>query len=77
MKLKNMKSKTNTTSFRIITATEARNHFGEVIERVYENDEDQVVTRSGTPVATIISIRKYLLLYPEQAERLTREETRK
>lgn len=62
---------------RIISASEARNHFGEVIQRAYANDEDQIVTRSGLPVAAIISIKKYLLLYPERAQQLTRAESRK
>lgn len=66
-----MNAKNNMTPFRIITATEARNHFGEAIRRAYENGEDQIVTRSGLPIAAIISINKYLLLHPERVKDLS------
>lgn len=43
----------------IISATEARVHFGEVIRRVVDDQETIIVQRSGEPAAVLISIAHY------------------
>lgn len=42
-----------------ISAYQARQKFGELIETVHYRDEDVVILRSGKPMAIIISPRKY------------------
>ena len=59
-------------SVRVVPASRAKNNFGEVIRRVYENEETQVIERDGLPVAAIISISDLERLYPESVERLPR-----
>lgn len=42
-----------------LSATEARVHFGEVLERVAQADEPVIVTRGARPVAVIVSFEAY------------------
>lgn len=42
-----------------IGATEARNHFSELLKRVHKGKEHLVVEKGGIPVAAVISIREY------------------
>jgi prevent-host-death family protein len=51
--------------FHTITATKAKNNFGEVIKQVYAAGEQIIVEKSGIPVVVIIPITDY--------ERLPRE----
>ena len=57
--------KRKTLSVRVVPASRAKNNFGEVIRRVYENEETQVIERDGLPVAAIISMSDLERLYPE------------
>ena len=51
---------------RVVGAREAKNSFGEILRRVYEDDETQIIARSGMPVAAIISISELERFYPEK-----------
>ena len=42
-----------------ITATEAKNRFGEVIRRVYKDGETLIVERGGLPVVVIMPVHNY------------------
>lgn len=42
-----------------IGATEARNHFGNLLKRVHGGREHLVVEKGGIPVAALIGIREY------------------
>jgi len=42
-----------------ITATEAKNRFGEVIRRVYKDGETLIVERGGLPVMAIVPMQEY------------------
>lgn len=66
-----MKSKQ---SMRVIPATKAKTYFGDVLKRVYEQNEAQIVERAGMPVAVIISIEEYVSLRPDRAKELPRME---
>lgn len=66
-----MKSKQR---MRVVPATQAKTYFGELLKRVYEQNEAQVVERAGMPVAVIISIEEYVSLRPERAKELPRLE---
>ncbi len=57
---------------RVVPASQAKNNFGEVIRRVYEKDELQVIERDGLPVAAIVSIEDLERLYPEKVKGLPR-----
>ena len=59
---------------RLIPASHAKNNFGEVIKRVYEDEECQVIERAGIPVAAIVSISDLERLYPEKIKELPRVE---
>jgi prevent-host-death family protein len=56
-----------------ISATNARIHFGELMQRVVEHQEPVIVERSGTPYVVMIPVEKYERL---QAEAETRENWR-
>lgn len=43
---------------RVISATEAKNRFGEVIRRVYRDGETFIVERDGLPVVMIVPVRE-------------------
>jgi prevent-host-death family protein len=47
---------------KMVTATEAKNRFGEMIKDAYLNDEHLIVKRDGIPVVAIISIQDYTRL---------------
>lgn len=51
---------------RIVPASRAKNNFGEVLKRVYEKEETQIIERAGLPVAAIISMRELERFYPEK-----------
>ena len=44
---------------RIVTATEAKNRFGQMIKQAYQQEEHLIVERGGIPVAAIIPIQDY------------------
>ncbi len=60
------------TTLRVVPATQAKNNFGEIIKRVYEKDEIQIIERAGLPVAGIVSISDVERLYPEKVKDLSR-----
>ena len=43
----------------VLSATEARIHFGDVIKRAYLKGEHLVVERDGIPVVVILSVPEY------------------
>jgi prevent-host-death family protein len=57
---------------RVVSASRAKNNFGEVIRRVYENEETQIIERGGLPVAAIVSMSDLERLYPESMQKLPR-----
>jgi prevent-host-death family protein len=59
---------------RIVPAAKVKNNFGEVIKRVYENDEVQIIERAGLPVAGIVSMSDIERLYPEKVKQMPRLE---
>ena len=42
-----------------VTATDARIHFGELLQRVAQDEETILVERSGKPVAVIVPVEQY------------------
>jgi prevent-host-death family protein len=56
-----------------ISATNARIHFGELMQRVVERQEPVIVERSGTPYVVMISVEEYERL---QAKAEAREDWR-
>ena len=53
----------------IVSATEARVHFGEMIQRVVDNKEIIIVERSGEPQIVLLSLGQYQRLKDaEQAQ---------
>ncbi len=44
---------------RVISATEARVHFGKVMRRVFEDDETVIVERDGKPQMVLVSVEHY------------------
>ena len=54
---------------RVITATEARIHFGEVMREVVENQQPVIVERGGKPQIVLLSIDEYENLLAGQAQR--------
>jgi prevent-host-death family protein len=44
---------------RVIPAAQAKNTFGDVLRRVSEQNETQIVARAGLPVAAIVSIEDF------------------
>jgi prevent-host-death family protein len=70
MKRKKTMAKNNSVPVRIVGATEAKTYFGEMIKRAYEKDEDQIVERSGFPMAVIISVNDYIRLRPDRVKYL-------
>jgi len=50
----------------VVTATEAKNRFGELIKRAYLGEEHLIVKRGGIPVVAIVPIADYeRLITPE------------
>jgi prevent-host-death family protein len=54
---------------RVITATEARIHFGELIHDVVEKQQAVIVERGGKPTVVVLSINEYENLLAGQAQR--------
>jgi prevent-host-death family protein len=52
---------------RVISATEARVKFGELMQRVADNDETVIVERDGVPRIAILSIDSYKHLKGEES----------
>ncbi len=52
-------------SVHIVPASQAKINFGELLKRVYENDEPQIIERAGMPVAAVISISDFQKFYPQ------------
>ena len=44
---------------KVIGATEVRNRLGELLSKVYRDQEQLIVEKLGVPVAAIISIKEY------------------
>lgn len=51
-----------------VSATEARIHFGEMMDRVAGNQETIIVERSGTPQMVLLSIDAYTALQAGAAQ---------
>ena len=54
---------------RVVTATEARIRFGELLRRVAENRESVIVERGGKPQAVVLSVSEYERLVEGQQDR--------
>ena len=54
---------------RVVSATEARIHFGELMRQVMENREAVIVERGGRPYVVVLSIAEYERLLAAQRER--------
>jgi prevent-host-death family protein len=54
---------------RVITATEARIHFGELIRDVVEKQQVVIVERGGKPQVVVLSIDEYENFLARQAQR--------
>lgn len=46
-------------NIRVVSATEAKNHFGDIIKSAYLRDEHLIVKRDGIPVVAIVPIADY------------------
>jgi prevent-host-death family protein len=56
----------------LVDATEAKNRFGAVIKRAYEQEEHVIVRRGGLPVVAIIPVQDYeQLISAAQGEALS------
>ncbi|MFP3911802.1 MAG: type II toxin-antitoxin system Phd/YefM family antitoxin [Desulfobacteraceae bacterium] len=53
----------------MVTATEARIRFGELLRRVAENRESVIVERGGKPQAVVLSVSEYERLVEGQQDR--------
>lgn len=52
---------------RVINATEAKNRFGEMIQRAYLQDEHLIIKRGGIPVVAIVPMADYeRLIKPDE-----------
>lgn len=51
---------------RVVPASQAKNNFGEVIRRVYEDEETQIIERAGLPVAAIVPMSDLERFMPEK-----------
>ena len=54
---------------RTMSATDARNHFGELMQHVVEQQETVFVEHSGKPHVVVISVDRYERLLAVQKER--------
>ena len=52
-------------TLRVIPSARAKNNFGDLLRRVSEQNETQIVERAGLPVAAIVPIEDLERLYPE------------
>jgi len=46
-------------TIRVVTATEAKNRFGDIIRRAYIGEEHLIVQRDGIPVVAIVPMTDY------------------
>ena len=53
---------------RTVSATEARIHFGELIQGVVEKQEAVIVEKSGKPQVVVVSVEEYERLKNRQTE---------
>jgi len=58
---------------RVVSATEARIRFGELMRRVVENQEPVIVERGGKPYVVVISVEEYNKLRAAQSKKAWRE----
>ncbi len=71
-----------TPTIRIVSATEAKNKFGEIIKHAYASDEHLIVEKSGIPVVAIIPMADYQQLIgtrtvePQVAQKVDEESRR-
>ena len=54
----------------VVSATEARIHFGELMRRVVEGQEAIIVERGGKPQVVVLSVAEYERLRAGQPEQL-------
>jgi prevent-host-death family protein len=72
----------NSPTVRVVSATEAKNKFGEIIKHAYAADEHLIVEKSGIPVVAIIPMVDYQRLVgaptaePEIAQKVDAESKR-
>lgn len=52
---------------RVVNATEAKNRFGELIQRAYLRDEHLIIKRGGIPVVAIVPMADYERLINTEA----------
>ncbi|MBI5653576.1 MAG: type II toxin-antitoxin system Phd/YefM family antitoxin [Chloroflexi bacterium] len=57
----------NNPTVRVVSATEAKNKFGEMIKHAYAADEHLIVEKSGIPVVAIIPMADYQQLVKPRA----------
>jgi len=55
----------------VVPAKQAKQNFGAVMRRVYQDDEPQVIERLGMPVVAWVSMKDFERLYPERVEQLS------
>ncbi len=55
---------------RTVPASQAKYNFGQVIRRVYETGEVQIIERAGIPVVGIVTMSDIARLYPAKANAL-------
>jgi prevent-host-death family protein len=55
---------------RTIPTSQAKYHFGQVLRRVYETGEVQIIERAGLPGVGIVPLSDIARLYPEKAKAL-------
>lgn len=58
---------------RVVSATEARIRFGELMRRVVESKEPIIVERGGKPYVVVLSIEEYNRLQAAQSREAWRE----
>lgn len=57
---------------RTVPASQAKYNFGELLRRVYELGEIQIIERAGIPVVGVVSIRDLERLFPQSVQTLPR-----
>ncbi len=60
------------TRLRVVPASQAKNNFGQIIKRVYEKGETQIIERAGLPVAAIVPMDDLERLYPQRVKEAPR-----
>ncbi len=53
-------------TIRVVTATEAKNRFGDIIKSAYLREEHLIITRDKIPVVAIVPILEYQRAFPAQ-----------